>query len=121
MGPIRILAAEMPPLLLDFVSSIIAAEPDMTIARLREPESDISSAVRDTDAQVLIVGSDASSDLEQWMSLLYQLPRLKVLVLEQMGRTAQLYELRPHRTPLGEVSRTGLVSAIRTAMHSGVA
>jgi len=118
---IRILATEMPPLLFDFVNSIIAAEPDMTMAKLRLPESDVSSAVRETNAQVLIVGSDVASDLDQWMSLLYERPRLKVLVLEQMGRTAQLYALRPHRTSLGEVSRSGLVNAIRTAVHSGVA
>jgi len=121
VAPIRILAVEMPPLLLDFVKSIITAESDMTIAKPLEPKTDIASAVRDTDTQVLIVGCDASSNLEQWMSLLYEQPRLKVLVLEEMGRTAQLLELRPHRTPLGELSRKGLLSAIRTAMHAGAA
>lgn len=121
MKRIRILAAQMPRMLQDMVDSIIAAEPDMMIAGEWARGSDIAEAVACADADILIVADDAIRGVEQWDSLLFDRPRLKVLVLEQTGRTALLYELRPQRTPLGEVSRAGLVSAIRAAMHTEVA
>ena len=37
--------------------------------------------------------------------MLYRFPRARVLALSGDARRAFLYELRPHRTPLGELSR----------------
>ena len=44
-------------------------------------------------------------------------PRISVLVIAASGRTAAMYELRPHRMPLGEVTPAGLIAAIRRSAH----
>jgi hypothetical protein len=111
----------MPRLLRDLVDAITSAEPDMIIVGEHFTEADERSALALIDADILIVSEGGESRAERWLSLLYEHPKLKVLVLEQTGRTAQLYALRPHRTPLGEVSRAGLVDAIRNAVRNEVA
>jgi DNA-binding NarL/FixJ family response regulator len=118
---IRILLADMPRLLLELVDAIISAEPDMLIVGEHFTDAELPGAATRTDADIVIAGEGDTPRAEQWISLLYQCPQLKVLVLEQTGRTALLYELRPHRTSLGEVSRSGLLDAIRAAAHDGVA
>lgn len=42
-------------------------------------------------------------------------PRLKVLSVSGTGRQALLYELRPHRVPIGDLSSGALLTAIRGA------
>ncbi len=111
----------MPRLLRDLVDAITSAEPDMVIAGEHLDEADERRALALIDTDILIAAESGTSRADRWIDLLYEHPHLKVLVLEQTGRTAQLYELRPHRTPLGEVSRAGLVNAIRAAVRDGAA
>ncbi|MEV6304249.1 hypothetical protein AB0M02_32920 [Actinoplanes sp. NPDC051861] len=44
--------------------------------------------------------------------LLHDHPHLRVLIVESDGREGSIWELRPHRSALGELSRSGLVQAI---------
>jgi hypothetical protein len=44
-------------------------------------------------------------------------PRISVLMVAASGRTAALYELRPRKTPLGDVTAAGLIAAIRERSH----
>jgi hypothetical protein len=58
------------------------------------------------------VGSDDGEVSEPYRRLLDDHPRLKVLALEGDGRSGSIWELRPHRIPLGELSPRRLVQAI---------
>lgn len=119
MRRIRILVAQMPRMLLDIVDSIVGTEPDMVIEGDYAADGDVRSAVRRADVDVLITGDgSAALDSEPWRALLYEHPGLKVLVLEQSDGTAVLYEMRPQRTSLGEISPSSLVDAIRAAARS---
>jgi DNA-binding NarL/FixJ family response regulator len=118
---IRVLLADMPRLLFDLVDALISAEPDMLIAREHFQDTDLPTVVARAGADVVVVSDEKNTDSQRWISLLYNAPQIKVLVLEDAGRTAMLYELRPHRTPLGKVSMAGLVDAIRTAARGEVA
>ena len=42
-------------------------------------------------------------------------PRLRMIAVEDDGRSGFIYELRPQRIPLGEFGEQALVSAIRNA------
>ena len=52
-------------------------------------------------------------------SLLTRRPQLKVLAVADNGRGSSLYEMRPQRVPLGEITPQRLVMEIRKAVHGG--
>ena len=58
-------------------------------------------------ADVENVAAEALGDL------LYGHPRLRVLTLEGGGRHSHIHELVPTATPLGQLSRRGLLAAVR--------
>jgi hypothetical protein len=103
----------MPPLLLDMLHHVVASEPDMTVVG-RVGEADLLAAARRTRADVVLVGQKAKDEREQYGHLLLRRPRLKVLAIARDGRTGSLYELRPRRIPLGEMSADALRRAIRS-------
>jgi hypothetical protein len=51
---------------------------------------------------------------------MYARPSTRVLAITLAGGRGHLYELRPHRVPLGDVSPQGLLDAIRRAPCTGV-
>jgi hypothetical protein len=110
---IRILLARMPKMLSEILSSLVASEPDMVVAGWLEAEEDLLAAARRARATVLLVGHGARQEREEYASLLLRRPRLKVVAVAGDGRTGALYELRPERVPLGEMSAAALRSAIR--------
>jgi hypothetical protein len=54
---------------------------------------------------------------DRYDSLLYRHPRLSVLSIGGEG-SAALHELRPHRSPLGNISPAELVATIRAAARA---
>jgi DNA-binding NarL/FixJ family response regulator len=105
----------MPTLLIDILRPIVASEPDMAVVG-RVNEGDLLAAARRTRADVILVGQKATDDRterEEFVQLLLQRPRLKVLAIADDGKTGALYELRPRRIPLGEMSAEALRNAIR--------
>jgi hypothetical protein len=103
----------MPRLLLDMLHHVVASEPDMTVVG-RVGETDLLAAARRTRADVVLVGQKAKDEREQYGHLLLRRPRLKVLAIARDGRTGSLYELRPRRIPLSEMSADALCRAIRS-------
>lgn len=104
-------------MLRDIIDGIVVAQPDLEICEYRGTQGELDEALEETHADVVIVGDVADSRWERWSPLIYRWPRLKVLALEQHGRRAALYELRPHREELGELSPPELVAAIREAVR----
>lgn len=74
---------------------------------------DLFAAAQRTGANVILIGQTAKESPEQYDELLLSHPRLKVLTIAEDGKTGALYELRPHRVPLGEMSADVLCAAIR--------
>jgi hypothetical protein len=99
---IRILARDLPHMLHDIIAHAIAAEPDMAL------EPDLASAAPD----VVIVGTTDAAQ-PGVAPLLVRWPESAVIAIEADGRNADYYELRPHRTHLGEISPTDLIRLIR--------
>jgi DNA-binding NarL/FixJ family response regulator len=112
LNRIRILLAGIPPLLVDILHHIVASEPDMAVVG-RVSDGDLFAAAKSTGADVILIGQKAKEGGEQYEELLLRRPRLKVLTIADDGKTGALYELRPQRISLGEVSADVLCAAIR--------
>ena len=76
----------------------------------------LGQTVASSGADFVIAGADY--DFAEVARVLDERPRLRVLAVAGHGREAFLYELRPTRTPLGEVSPRAIVEAIRSARYA---
>jgi DNA-binding NarL/FixJ family response regulator len=102
----------MPPLLREIVRDAVAREPDLElVAELDDAPGAFDALARDA-AQFVIVGSEAAA-AACVPSLVAEQPALRALELRADGRQSVLYELRPHRVPLGEISAETLLRTIR--------
>ena len=102
---IRVALRVQPPVLHALLVSLLATDPDVQVV-----EDDMAP-------DVVVVSQPDSDDEASPVSMLLRSPRSRVLALAADARTAVLYELRPHRTPLGELSRESLLKAV----HAGAA
>ena len=113
--------AGLPPLLRDIVSSAVADEPDMEIIG----EFVDCTRVLETDVElvpdVIVLGVSVGEMADYCRRILFRFPRAKILALDGDGKSVSLYDLRPHKVPVGEVSPQELVEAIRTAVSSALA
>ena len=110
----RIVLVEMPRILREIIEQAVADEPDMEI--VEGDAGPLLEAVEASKADFVIAGADY--DLGEVARVLAERPRLRVLAVSGVGREAFLYELRPTRTPLGEVSPRTIVDAIRGARYA---
>jgi hypothetical protein len=74
----------------------LSSTPDVAVVGTTEPEE----------------SSDATTLLAQW-------PRSRILMIAIGGHDAVMYELRPHKTRLGEMSPARLIDAIRGTAADG--
>jgi|SRR5215217_1462367 len=119
MNTIRLLLLGMPLMLRKNLEQIISMEPDLEIVgELDNMSHDMSLAVA-RRPHVVIVGLDAHDSAseshvpEVARELLANLPRTKVLGLSLEDRLCYLYELRPQKAPIGELSPAVLTAVIR--------
>jgi DNA-binding NarL/FixJ family response regulator len=109
----RILLANLPRWRRELVAAILARETDMEVVAggSAAPEA-FARTAKDKHFDVVVIGQD---DEEIAAMLLERAPRAKVLAVTAEGGHACLYELRPRRMSLGDVSAAQLVDAIRSA------
>lgn len=110
---IRILLADMPAMLMEIVAEILAAEPDLTVVEMLADSPDLKDAIKRTQAEVVVTQQISSIHESGNIARLLPDHRLKIIALTDNGRQGVLYELRPHRAPLGDMSADRLVAAIR--------
>jgi DNA-binding NarL/FixJ family response regulator len=102
----------MPQMLREIVKNVIRLQADMVVLGEFPPSTDIVAVVDRTDADFIVTDMRTAA-WEQVVRLLEANPRVRVLGIADDGLQSYLYELRPHRVPLGEVSPQTLVDAIR--------
>lgn len=109
-GPrIRIALVELLPLLRGIVEEVISAQPDMEVVPQDSRMMKLAS-IDEADPDVVILGREDTSLTSR---LLRMRPNLKVLAVAMDGREGVLFELRPRRVDLGEISPQKLVNVIR--------
>lgn len=109
---IRVALAVEPPVLRDVLREILAQAPDLVLLD-GAPVDDTREIPAHADVVVITDPSPENDTVPALM--LYRSPRTRVLALSGDARHAFLYELRPHRTPLGELGRERLLAAVRAA------
>ncbi len=108
----RIVLIDMSPLLREIVRGVLIGEPDLEVVGEHDAPVDVRETVERDDADFVIVGTDSAA--ETWMRSLVGPDRgVRALEVRSDGRECVLYELRPHRVPLGEISPATLLSTIR--------
>jgi DNA-binding NarL/FixJ family response regulator len=109
----RIVLVDMPPLLREIVRETLAREPDLDVVAEYEAGVDVRRAVDDADADFVIVGADATARASV-ASVVCGQRGTRAIEVRSDGRESVLYELRPHRVSLGEISPETLLRTIRT-------
>ena len=113
MPPIRVLLTALSRFRGEIVREVVAAHPDMVLVT-DSIDSDALLSGRAADvADVVIVGAEDERLPAVCGPLLYARPRVKVLAMEERGGDVVLYELRPHRVALGNMSAEHLAEVIR--------
>ena len=104
-------------MVLDILSDVIDRESDMQIVGgCSEPEP-LTECLQRVRPDVLIVGLDEGELSTVCGEVLSRFPHVKVLAIDGRAQHVTLYELRPARTVLGEVSPAELVARIRQAVQ----
>jgi DNA-binding NarL/FixJ family response regulator len=111
---LRIAIVNMPQMLREIIREVVSPESDMEVAGEFSGTTDLLEAVERTRADFVITGTE-DADVAGVGRLLRMRPRLKVLAVAADGRQTYLYELRPQKVHLGEVSPQNLLDAIRSA------
>jgi hypothetical protein len=109
---IRVVLSELPRMLRDIVSETIDRQDDMKVVGDLPARADAWDA---GVADVVVAGLADDALADRYTRLMRYHPGLKVLGITGDARSAFLFELRPHRIPLGDASPDGLLSAIRAA------
>jgi hypothetical protein len=110
---IRVVLVELTGLSRDVVKGILAEAPDIELIG-EVAMWEFSGPDPPARADVAILAGPGGSLSERAHGLLKLRPLLRVLAVGHGGREGSLYELRPHRTPLGELSSHVLLGAVRT-------
>ncbi len=117
MSEIRVLFGNLPGLLTDVITGLLEWEKGITLVGRCDDDSLFDVAVR-TRPHVVIIGLEESAIPAPGETLLRRLPTVHVLGVTRGGGQSFLYEMHPHREPLGELSPEGLVRAVRAAADS---
>lgn len=102
----------------EIVTTTLGAQPDMHVVATVEAEDTLADAVVRTQADVVVVGLAPNASPTTYDDLLYQHPRLRVLMVTDDGRGALLSALRPQQVAIDDVSPAGLVEAIRASANA---
>jgi len=109
--PSKIVLVDLPRITREIIEQAVGAEPDMVTVDGLADATSLPDAIVRSEPDFVISGRDY--EFAEVCAILEGHPRLRVLVVVEDGREATLYELRPTRTPLGEVSPRTIVEAIR--------
>jgi DNA-binding NarL/FixJ family response regulator len=116
---IRIALVDMPQMLREITRAVVEAEPGAEIVAEYAAPAPLAEVVRSSDVQFVVVRDTPEMSAEA-TSLLADSRGVGVLAISDDGRSSVLYELKPHRAPLGEVSPERLVDAIRSAVSAPI-
>ena len=102
-------------MLSDIITDIVTSQPDMEMVGTVTDGAAAAVTVSETDADVIVLGLPDAELPSEYAALLSARPQTRLLGVSGDGRRAFLYEVRPYRSALGEVSPEALIDAIRSA------
>ena len=109
--PVRVLLLEMPQLLRGLLEHAVQAHGDCEL--VRDTRRTFAMAVEPALApDIVILGLTAEEDTSLVPALFARWPQAQVMTVMQAGDDAAVYELRPRRRSLGQMSPQEVVDAL---------
>jgi hypothetical protein len=108
---------ELKGILHDVIRGIVEAETDMAVVGDLDRPDRLGPTIAETRAAFVIWGVENDAP-DFYPNVLHDWPLLKVLAVEGDSRRSFLWEMRPTRAPLGELSPDRLIAALRTTSHA---
>ena len=108
----NVLFSDLPALLVDIVTPTIEAAPEFRIVGNVGRGESLLDAVERTDADI-IIATESIVAREEYVDVFYARRSLKVVEIMSNGLYGAIYELRPRRVHLGELSQPWLLSVLR--------
>lgn len=115
MSRIRVLLSAPSDVVNGFLAEAIEAQPDMEVVGKALSGDDLTSTVARIDPDILVLDHRKTPAPADWASTPYSDRPLKVLAIVGEDGRGLIYEVRPYRALLGEMSPPSLVEAIRLA------
>jgi len=113
---IRVALVSMRPRLRGILTDVVALEQDMELIHCQlGPDAELAAARPD----VIVCEIENPLDVGLPSRLLRAVPRARVLMVADTGDQAALYELRPARKVLLNVSMNQVIDAIRSGLEQG--
>jgi hypothetical protein len=100
-------------MLRDLVTRLLSDYEDIEVMPAQHG-TPLTQVIDETGARFLIVGNGDAELGAACTSLLEERPHVRALAIVEDGRRSFLFEMRPHRISLGELSPEALVSAVRS-------
>jgi hypothetical protein len=122
VSEVQVVLVELSGILHDIIAGILDAQPDIRVAGDLDDASDVARSVDATGANFVIWGVDGDVG-RFYPDVIDRYPRLKVVAVQNQHHNALLWEMRPvwemrpSRAPLGELSPDRLLAALREAPH----
>jgi hypothetical protein len=113
MTPNRVLLYAMVPMLHDIFDQLLRGVPDVRLVAGAAGATSLVEAATLADADVVIADEHAVR-LDDVCALLARRNHTRALSVAHDGRTGVLFELRPHRHPIGDLSPDAVLAAVRS-------
>jgi hypothetical protein len=109
-APVKIVLLELPDMLREPLLETLGNQPDLIVAGELDPSQ---------CPDFLILGADDAELPKPYLEVLVACPATRVIVMTREGQHGFLHELRPHATPIGELTPAQILETIRTLSSSG--
>jgi hypothetical protein len=104
----------MVPMLHDIFDELLRGAPDVELVTADAEATSVVEAAILADADVVIAAEHATRP-DEVCTLLAGRTRLRALSVAHDGRSGVLFELRPHRQLIGDLSPDAVLAAVRSA------
>jgi hypothetical protein len=108
----RILLLGVPAMLAEVVQAIVSADERLLIVGTLDDAADLLEVSRRRRAHVVVVVMDGDELPAACRELLHARPRTLIVGLAEQGHAGVLWEMRPSRTLIGELSPATLRAAL---------
>lgn len=115
---IRVALVGLPPLLHDIVIRLVADQSDLEVVGQYRQYEELFVSDNESAPDVIVIGIGDGDVNGICGRLLAQHPQVKIVAVGGEGRRVFLYDLRPHKVAVGEVSPEELLQAIRISVRA---
>ena len=105
-------------MLSDIIGTVLESAGDIRVVGAAYTPAQLQELTRRLRPDVVIIGLDTPVFPEYGWELYATDPFLRVLGVVGEGRQTFIYELRPHQSPLGELSPDELIAVVRRMADS---